>query len=124
MLIVVIAGGEDQKEFQDKEIPEGVQVQFVTSLAEAKADAHAYFFLLSDDEIDASSQALQALGAPVFIKGAGDLKMLPNNFAKISPWPGFLFAESIEVHSSDKNKVAEVFDRLQWKYIHKMLQTD
>jgi len=119
MLIVVIANGEDQKEFQDKEIPEGVQVQFVNSLDEAKDTAHAYFYLL-DNDIDATANKISSLSVPVFIKSGSDLRSLPPNVAKISPWPGFLFAESIQVEVGEEGiaAVAAVLDELQWKYTH------
>jgi hypothetical protein len=118
MLIVVIASGEGQKEFQDKEMPEGVQVQFLSTLDDAKTNADAYFYLLDINEIDATAEKFKSFEAPVFIKEVVDLKSLPRNVARISPWPGFLFAESIEVQVSVENmqKVTEVFNKLKWKY--------
>jgi len=126
MIIVVIAGGEDQKEFQDKEIPEGVQIQFVTTLSEAKEGADAYFYLSGEDELKAASENIQSLDVPVFVKGAVDLKTLPPNVAKISPWPGLLFAETIEVQLTVQNvqKVTEVLDNLQWKYQQVLVNND
>jgi len=122
MLIVVIANGEDQKEFQDKEIPEGVQVQFVTTLDEAKDEAAAYFYLL-DNNFAAQANKIEALKAPVFVKGSTNVKELPSNVASISPWPGFLFAEFIEVHAKAENleSILEVLNKLQWKYNYTLI---
>jgi hypothetical protein len=123
MLIVVIANGEDQKEFQDKQIPEGVQVQFVTTLEEAKDEAGAYFYLLDDNAVSLVDK-IEALKAPVFVKGLTDVKKLPANVAGISPWPGFLFAESIEVHAKEENlqSILNVLNKLQWKYNHTIVE--
>ncbi len=51
MHIVVIADGENQKKFQDKEIPEGVLIQFVAELSAAKKDADGYFHLYNYNQV-------------------------------------------------------------------------
>lgn len=119
MQIVVIASGEDQKEFQDKEIPAGILVQFVTTVAEAKEDAAGYFYLLGKEDLVTDRSQIEKIEAPVFVKASVvSLEELPSNCATISGWPGFLFEDIITVHVFEKNleKVTTVLDGLQWKF--------
>jgi hypothetical protein len=119
MQIVVIAGGEDQKEFQDKEIPAGVTVQFVTTLAEAKPGAAGYFYLHDKEALLRDLTMAAKTDAPFFVKASAiSLEQLPPNGASITGWPGFLFQETITVHLFQHNleEVTKVLNELHWKF--------
>lgn len=118
MQLVVIAEGAKQNEFHDKSIPEGIQVQLLTSLEDAhKADA--YFYLLEEDTIEKNKAAVGQLGTIVFVNAvAHTLDQLPDNCVRLNAWPGFLLSESLELSATEANKpkAQTVLDALQWKY--------
>jgi hypothetical protein len=119
MHIVVVANGEDQKAFQDKEIPAGVIVQFYTSLAEAKDDAELYFFLGNKEEWEKDKEFVKKIQAPILIKeGIVDDYHMPANATILKNWPGTLFDDTIELGISDKNlhQVEHAFSHLGWKF--------
>src|SRR4051812_26536039 len=103
MRIVVIADGITQKEFQDKEIPAGVSIQFVATIAEVSA-ADAVFYLLEEDDLQSDVEKIGALRALVFVNALGrTLGDLPANCARICGWRGFLLQDTIEISTSAPN---------------------
>jgi len=119
MLIVVIAGGEDQKGFQDKELPEGIQVQFVTTIDEVKPGAEGYFYLLDETDLVNDRERIAALGSPVFIKPVAlDFDQLAPNCVKLGQWPALLFKETIEVEHNEAmtDTVSTVLNNLGWSF--------
>lgn len=119
MKIVVIADGKHQQEFQDKSIPEGVQVQFVTSIADAKPDADAYFHLLASEHVVKDIEHIRQLQAPVFVKAdAANATSLPSHCVRVNDWHEFFFSDVIAVEASEEHKsaVASIFNHLQWKF--------
>jgi len=121
MHIVVIANGEDQKAFQDKELPTGVVVQFFATMEEAKTDADAYFYFGTEDEGIVIEQ-FQKIKVPLFIKDSGLYqKALAENFVLLKGWPESFANDSLEVEISGNNisQVNEVFSGLGWQFNHK-----
>jgi 3-hydroxybutyryl-CoA dehydrogenase len=119
MEIVVIADGIIQNEFNDKGIPERLQVQHVTSIADAHDRADAYFFLLPEHELQQNLSAIEKLNKLVFTNAVTTtLEELPANCVRLNAWPGFLFGSALEVVATEHNKAAatRVLDMLQWKY--------
>lgn len=119
MQVVVIATVETQKEFQEKGVPEGIEVHFETALANAKTDADVYFYLLPEETLEMDLAALEVLKKPVYVNGViTTLDKLPGTFIRINAWPGFLERGLIEV-SADKDGAAltkSIFQKLDWKF--------
>ena len=118
MQIVVIADGKNQKAFQDKEIPEGVIIQFFGNVEEAKKDGEGYFYLLGKESFERDYEMLKEITAPVFFIHQGVVDNLPGNFAIIEGWPQFLFAETVNVHyhKEKKNEIKAVLNAMKWDF--------
>lgn len=119
MQIVVIANGITQTEFQDKEIPAGVIVQFVTTIAEAKAGAAGYFYLLEEEDLVRDIEQIAVLPSLVFVHAVStSLKDLPRNCVRICGWWGFLLQETIEISADEKNikAASELLLGLGWQF--------
>ena len=118
MQIVVIADGENQKAFQDKEIPEGVLIQFFSNLDEAKKEADGYFYLLGKDQLEADLENINKLTAPIFFVHSGTIESLPDHAAIIEDWPTFLFSETVKVqyHKERKESVRAVLTAMKWDF--------
>ena len=119
MQIAVIADGITQKEFQDKPIPVGVRVQFVTTIGEAKREADAHFYLLEEEDLVKDVEQIKELSAPVFVHAVSTtLKDLPGNCIRICGWRGFLLQEKMEISTGQNNieAASKVLDGLQWQF--------
>ena len=118
MQIIVIAGGENQKTFQDKEIPEGVLIQFYSNIQEAKKDADGYFYLLSADQLKEDRAEIEKITAPIFVVHTCDINELPLNAAIIEGWPKFLFEKTVKVqyHREKKELIRAVLNSMQWDF--------
>jgi 3-hydroxybutyryl-CoA dehydrogenase len=119
MQIVVIAGGITQTEFQDKQIPAGVIVQFVTTIAEAKTDSAVYFYLLEEEDFIRDVKQIASLPSLVFVHAVSTtLKNLPANCVRICGWRGFLLQETIEICTGEKNieAASKILLGLHWGY--------
>lgn len=119
MQIVVIADGITQTEFQDKQIPAGVRVQFVTTIDEAKSDADAYFYLLEENDLVKDIEQIKNTGAPVFVHAVSTtLKDLPGNCIRICGWNGFLLQDTIEIctHESNIEPATKILNVLRWHF--------
>lgn len=119
MQVVVIATVETQKEFQEKGVPEGIEVHFETALANAKTDADVYFYLLPEETLEMDLAALEVLKKPVYVNGViTTLDKLPGTFIRINAWPGFLERSLIEV-AADEDGAAltkSIFHKLDWNF--------
>lgn len=119
MYITVIADGRTQKEFQDKPIPQGVQVYFVTTIEEARSEADAIFYLEDEEKLINNILKLEGLEKPVFVNAVNTaLKDLPQNCIRINAWPGFLQNKTIELTATEENMEAvnKILQGLQWEY--------
>jgi hypothetical protein len=119
MQIVVIADGITQTEFQDKPIPVGIRVQFVTTIDEAKKEADAYFYLLEEEDLVKDVEQVKELGALVFVHAVSTtLKDLPGNCIRICGWRGFLLQETIEISTTQNNieAASKILNGLQWPF--------
>lgn len=120
MHIVVIADEVTQKEFLDKQIPQGIQVYFVNTVDEVDASANALFFLKDEYELKKHAPQLDSLQMPVFINAVSTcLKDLPAGSIRINAWPGFLLNKEIEVCASPGSiKTAEkILNALHWPHL-------
>lgn len=119
MQVVVIADGITQNEFQDKPIPVGVRVQFVTTIGEAKKDADAFFYLLEEEDLVKDVEQIKELSALVFVHAVSTtLKDLPGNCIRICGWRGFLLQETIEICGAQDNieAASKILNTLQWQF--------
>jgi len=119
MQIVVIADGAKQTEFQDKQIQAGVQVYFVSTMAEAKKEADAYFYLLEEEDLQKDMEQIREIEAPVFVNAVSvTLKDLPANSIRICAWSGFLMQHTIEICTAPQNaeKAEVVLKALDWNF--------
>lgn len=119
MRITVIADGTTQKEFQDKPIPQGVQVYFVTSMEEAQYETDAFFYLRDEEKLINNTSTLEGLQKLVFVNAISTtLKDLPSNCIRINAWPGFLLNTTIELTAAKENleAVKKILQALHWEY--------
>ena len=119
MRITVIADGTTQKEFQDKPIPQGVQVYFVTAIEEAQYETDAFFYLRDEEKLINDISKLEGLQKPVFVNAISTtLKDLPSNCIRINAWPGFLLNKIIELTATKENleAVKKILRALHWEY--------
>lgn len=119
MRITVIADGTTQKEFQNKPIPQGVQIYFITSIEEAHFETEAFFYLADEKKLINDISKLEALQKPVFVNAVGiTLKDLPPNCIRINAWPGFLLNKTIELTATKENLEAadRILQGLHWEY--------
>ncbi|MBA4140525.1 MAG: hypothetical protein H0X70_08480 [Segetibacter sp.] len=119
MNITVIADGITQKEFQDKSIPQGVKIYFLTAIDEAHFETDAFFYLTDEEKLITHKLKLEALEKPVFVNAIiTTLKDLPSNCIRINAWPGFLLNETIELSATKENLKAanKILLALHWKF--------
>ena len=119
MQVVVIADGITQTEFQDKQIPAGVRVEFVTTIDELSGGADAFFYLLEEETFVEDAAKIENLRSPVFIHSvSATLKDLPSNAIRICGWRGFLLQDTIEISTRPANVAAatRVLNGLQWHH--------
>jgi hypothetical protein len=119
MQITVVADGITQTEFQDKPIPGGVSIQFVTTIGEISSEADAFFYLLEEDSLLEDTREIEKLVAPVFVNAvATTLESLPANCIRICGWKGFLLQDTLEICTSDRNEeyVRKILNGLQWRF--------
>ncbi len=119
MQVVVIATDEVQKEFREKGIPEGIEVCFETTVAHAKSDADAYFYLLPEANLSTDVSALAVLKKPVFVNAViATLDKLPESFTRVIAWAGFFGRNIIEVVAYEKEveTVKSVLEALKWRF--------
>ncbi len=119
MNITVIADGITQKEFQDKSIPQGVKIYFLTAIDEAHFETDAFFYLTDEEKLITHKLKLEALEKPVFVNAViTTLKDLPSNCIRINAWPGFLLNETIELSATKENLKAanKILLALHWKF--------
>lgn len=119
MQVVVIADGITQTEFQDKQIPAGVRVQFVTTIGEAKSGAEAYFYLLEEKDLVKDVEQIKNTGSPVFVHAVSTtLKDLPGNCIRVCGWNGFLLQDTIEIctHQNNIEPARKILNGLQWHF--------
>ena len=119
MHIVVIAGSETQKELQEKQVPEGVVIKFVSHANDATDNAEAYFYLLPEENLEHDKKALGQLNKPVIVNAVTTtLEHLPANCIRINAWPGFLKNPSLEISASEQNKqnASNLFEKLNWPF--------
>jgi hypothetical protein len=69
MLIVLLQAAKDKRNFRIRNA-EGVQVQFLSTLDDAKTNADAYFYLLDINEIDATAEKFSHLKHGVHKRGS------------------------------------------------------
>ena len=121
MHVAVIADEAAQKEFQDKQIPQGVQVYFLNTIEEVDpSTTDALFYLKDEDQLQEDIAKLTALQIPLFINAvATTLKHLPSNAIRINAWPGFLLNKQIEICCADRNLVSvkKILNGLHWQYL-------
>lgn len=119
MRITVIANGTTQKEFQDKTIPQGVQVYFVTAIEEAQFETDAFFYLAGEENLINDISKLEGLKKPVFVNAVSTtLKDLPSNCIRINAWPGFPLNKILELTAAKENLeiVNKILQALHWEY--------
>jgi 3-hydroxybutyryl-CoA dehydrogenase len=119
MHIVVIADAVTQKELQDKQIRQGVQVYFVSAIEDANHQTDAFFYLADEEQLEKDIDQIKKLDAPVFVNAvAATLKSLPRNCIRINGWPGFLLNKTLEVSTTDSNAevAAKILKGLGWEY--------
>jgi 3-hydroxybutyryl-CoA dehydrogenase len=119
MQVVVIADGITQTEFQDKQIPAGIRVEFVATIDEIIGGADAFFYLLEEETFLEDVEKIEKLGSPVFMHAVSTtLERLPSNAIRICGWRGFLLQETIEICTRPGNIAAasRVLNGLQWRY--------
>ncbi|MDB5191524.1 MAG: hypothetical protein JWQ96_1087 [Segetibacter sp.] len=119
MLFIVVANANTQKELQDKQVPEGVVIKFITTFSQITWKADAYFYLLPEVIFANDKAAIELLPAPVFVNAVITLlNELPANCIRINAWPSFLLNPSLEVCASEQNKqiAAVILSQLKWKH--------
>ena len=120
MHVTVIGTEVAQKEFQDKQIPHGVQVYFVNTVEEVELDMHALFYLNDEAELKKDIPKLERIKAPLFINAvSATLQNLPLNSTRVNAWPGFLLNKQIEISTSAENLPAaeNILKGLHWQYL-------
>jgi 3-hydroxybutyryl-CoA dehydrogenase len=119
MHIVVIADAVTQKELQDKQIRQGVQVYFVSAIEDANRQTDAFFYLVDEQQLEKDIEKIKKLEAPVFVNAvATTLKSLPSNCIRINGWPGFLLNKTLEVSANETNAevAGKILKSLGWEY--------
>jgi 3-hydroxybutyryl-CoA dehydrogenase len=119
MHIVVIADADTQKEVQDKQIRQGVQVYFVSAIEDANHQTDAFFYLADEEHLEKDLAKIKKLPAPVFVNAvATTLKSLPSNCIRINAWPGFLLNRTLEVSATQANvEIGEkILKGLGWQH--------
>jgi 3-hydroxybutyryl-CoA dehydrogenase len=120
MHIVVIADAVTQKELQDKQIRQGVQVYFVSAIEDASHQTDAFFYLADEEQLEKDIEKIKKLQSPVFVNAVlTTLKSLPPNCIRINGWPGFLLNKTLEVSANDVNAeaAAKILKGLGWEYL-------
>lgn len=123
MKIIVLGTPEQQEELRKKNLPEGAEVFFVSTLEAFKNTNPSFIiFDLSFEPTPERIELLTSLNKPVIInsvvntlKGLG----LPDNFIRINAWPGFLSRDITEVaigFNAQKEFVQTLFQLLNWQY--------
>ena len=121
MHVAVIADEAGQKEFLDKQIPEGIQVYFINEVEEVNPDVDALFYLKDEVEATKLTKLLGAVYLPVFVNAViKTLKDLPPSCIRINGWPGFLMNKHVEIAASSTNlsTAQKILGALQWSYIN------
>jgi 3-hydroxybutyryl-CoA dehydrogenase len=117
MHIAVIADATTQKEFQDKQIRQGVQVHFVSAIEDINQQADAVFYLVEDEN---RITTLGKVNAPLFVSAVNTtLAQLPANCIRINSWPGFLLNTTLEICTAEQNKQAaeKILKGLGWNFL-------
>jgi 3-hydroxybutyryl-CoA dehydrogenase len=117
MHIAVIADATTQKEFQDKQIRQGVQVHFVSAIEDINQQADAVFYLVEDEN---RITTLGKVNAPLFVSAVNTtLEQLPANCIRINSWPGFLLNTTLEICTAEQNKQAaeKILKGLGWNFL-------
>jgi 3-hydroxybutyryl-CoA dehydrogenase len=120
MHIVVIADAVTQKELQDKQIRQGVQVYFVSAIEDASHQTDAFFYLADEEQLEKDIEKIKKLQSPVFVNAVlTTLKSLPPNCIRINGWPGFLLNKTLEVSANDVNAeaAAKILKGLGWEHL-------
>lgn len=123
MKIAVLGTIEQQEEFRKKNLPEGTEIFFVSSVESLRNTSSSFIvFDLSFEPSSERIEVLSSLNKTVIInsvvntlKGLG----LPDNFIRINAWPGFLSRDLIEISigfDAQKETVQTIFQLLNWQY--------
>jgi 3-hydroxybutyryl-CoA dehydrogenase len=119
MHLTVIADGITQKEFQDKPIPQGITIYFLTAIDEAHFETDAFFYLDDEEKLITHKLKLEALEKPVFVNAViTTLKDLPSNCIRLNAWPGFLLNQIIELSARKENmeEAEKILQALHWQF--------
>ena len=118
MFIAVRSSEGQKKEFLQKGIPPGLEVEFFANNepinTKKKLDA---LFDFSEEELsmDYSREEIPVFKNEVITL----LKSLPENYIRINAWPGFINRSIIEMvyNNEMEEKVKKVMNALQWKFM-------